>query len=100
MHYLWIKNIKKLYLYIINYKNYVIKVQNFGIIEVYVIYKFIMNQCQIKMKFMKYKKNIIKLIIKRNLKNLYYKVEKFIVMLMKKFKINFIKLIRKLKKIN
>lgn len=60
MHYLWIKNIKKHYKFIINYKNYVIQVQNFGIIEVYVIYKFIMNLCQIKMKYMKYKKKIIK----------------------------------------
>lgn len=78
----------------------VIKVLNFGIIEVFVIYNCIMNQFQIKMRSMKYQKKILKLILKMKRRKLYFKVEKFIAMLMKNVRINSIKLIRRMKKIN
>ena len=78
----------------------VIKVLNFGIIEVFVIYNYIMNVIQTRMRFMKYQKNILKLILKMRERKLYFKVEKFIVMLMKNVRINSIKLIKRMKKIN
>lgn len=77
---------------------YVVKVLNFGIIGEFVIFNYIMKACLIKTNCLRFPKSMDKLIMKKA-KRSYFKVRRYIVMLMKKYKINSVKWNKKMKKV-